>query len=46
MYDQPNNLVKPLAITTNSVKFKTGVNNKLIQYTVSFSIGQTFKLII
>ena len=46
MYDQPNNLVKPLAITTNSVKFKTGVNNKLIQYTVSFSVGQTFKLII
>lgn len=46
MYDQPNNLVKPLAILTNSVKFKTGVNNKLIQYTVSFSIGQTFKLII
>jgi len=46
IYDQPNNLVKPLAITTNSVKFKTGVNNKLIQYTVSFSVGQTFKLII
>lgn len=45
-YDMPNNLVKPLAITTNSVRFKTGVNDKLIQYTVSFSIGQTFKLII
>lgn len=46
MYDMPNNLVKPLAITTNSVRFKTNVNEKLIQYTVSFSIGQTFKLII
>ena len=45
-YDMPNNLVKPLAITTNAVRFKTGVNEKLIQYTVSFSIGQTFKLII
>lgn len=46
IYDQPNNLVKPLAVTTNSVRFKTGVNDKLIQYTVAFSIGQTFKLII
>jgi hypothetical protein len=46
LYDMPNNLVKPLSILTNSVRFKTGVNEKLIQYTVSFSIGQTFKLII
>lgn len=46
LYDQPNNLVKPLAVTTNNVKFKTNVNDKLVQYTVSFSIGQTFKLII
>lgn len=46
LYDSPNNLVKPLGIITNSLKFKTGVNDKLIQYTISFSIGQTFKLII
>jgi hypothetical protein len=46
IYDQPNNLVKPLAIVTNSVRFKTGVNDKLIQYTITFNIGQTFKLII
>jgi hypothetical protein len=46
IYDQVNNFAKPLAITTNSVRFKTNVNEKLIQYTVSFSIGQTFKLII
>jgi len=46
MYDQANNLVKPLSILTNSVRFKTGVNDKLIQYTIDFSIGQTFKLII
>jgi hypothetical protein len=46
VYDMPNNLVKPLAITTNNVRFKTGVNDKLIQYTVTFSVGQTFKLII
>ena len=46
IYDQATSFVKPLAIVTNSVKFKTNVNEKLIQYTVSFSIGQTFKLII
>ena len=46
IFDQASNFVKPLAITTNSVRFKTGVNDKLIQYTVAFSIGQTFKLII
>lgn len=45
-YDMANNYVKPLAVTTNSVRFKTGVNEKLIQYTVAFSVGQTFKLII
>ena len=46
IFDQATSFVKPLAIVTNSVKFKTNVNEKLIQYTVSFSIGQTFKLII
>ena len=46
IYDQDNNFVKPLAIITNNVRFKTNVNEKLIQYTVSFSVGQTFKLII
>ena len=46
VYDIPNNYVKPLSVTTNSVRFKTGVNDKLIQYTVQFSVGQTFKLII
>jgi hypothetical protein len=43
MYDMPNNLVKPLSIKTNSLTFKTGVNNKLIQYTFSFDVGQTYK---
>jgi len=45
-YDQTNNLVKPLTIQTNSLQFKTGVNNKLIQYTITFDIGQPYKLII
>ena len=45
-YDQTNNLVKPLTIQTNSLQFKTGVNNKLIQYTITFDIGQPYKLIL
>jgi hypothetical protein len=46
MYDQTNNLVKPLTIQTNSLQFKTGVNNKLIQYTITFDIGQPYKLLL
>jgi hypothetical protein len=46
MYDQPNSLVKPLTIKTSNLEFKTGVNDKLIQYTITFDIGQPFKLII
>ena len=46
MYDQPNSLVKPLTIKTSNLTFKTGVNDKLIQYTIAFDIGQPFKLII
>jgi hypothetical protein len=46
LYDQTNNLVKPLSIQTNSLLFKTGVNNKLIQYAITFDIGQPYKLIL
>jgi len=49
MYDQSNPsdvLVKPLTIKTNSLQFKTGVNNKLIQYTITFDIGQPYKLLL
>jgi len=46
LYDEVNYLVKPLTIKTNSLQFKTGVNNKLIQYTIAFDIGQPYKLII
>ena len=46
MYDQPNSLYKPITIKTNSLTFKTGVNDKLIQYTFTFDIGQPYKLII
>jgi len=46
LYDQTNLITKPLSIRTNSLTFKTGVNNKLIQYTIAFDIGQPYKLII
>ena len=46
MYDQNNNLVKPLTIRTNNLLFKTGVNNKLIQYAITFDIGQPYKLLL
>ena len=46
LYDETNNLVRPLSIQTNSVLFKTHVNNKLIQYAITFDIGQPYKLIL
>jgi hypothetical protein len=46
LFDQENNIIKPLTIQTNSIQFKTGVNNKLIQYTIVFDIGQPYKLIL
>jgi hypothetical protein len=36
---------RPLTIVTSTIDFKTGVNDKLIQYTIQFSKGQTFKQI-
>ena len=46
VYDEPNNYVKPLAITTSNIVFKTGVVDHLIQYQFDFEIGQGYKLII
>lgn len=45
-YDQVTNLVKPLTIRTNSLQFKTHTNDKLIQYTIAFDLGQPYKLIL
>jgi glycosyltransferase involved in cell wall biosynthesis len=45
LYNQTTSVVKPLTIKTNSLQFKTGVNNKLIQYTIEFYIGQPYKFI-
>lgn len=44
--DGSTGAVRPLTIQTNSITFKTGVNNKLIQYTLVFDIGQPYKLIL
>lgn len=38
--------VRPITIRTDSVTFKTGVNDKLVQYQFDFDWGQSYKLII
>ena len=47
-YDEINssNSVKPLTIKTSTLDFKTHVVDKLIQYTIEFSLGQGYKLIL
>jgi hypothetical protein len=45
IYDEPNNLVRPLTIITQNIVFKTGVVDKLIQYQFDFQYGQPYKLI-
>jgi hypothetical protein len=39
-------LVRPITIKTDNVVFKTGVNDKLVQYQFDFDWGQSYKLII
>jgi hypothetical protein len=46
IYDEDNDYVRPITIKTNSVTFKTGVVDKVIQYSFDFDYGQTYKLII
>jgi hypothetical protein len=38
--------VKPITIVTSNIQFKTGVVDKLIQYSFEFQYGQGYKLII
>jgi hypothetical protein len=45
IYDEANNLVRPLTIITQNIVFKTGVVDKLIQYQFDFQYGQPYKLI-
>lgn len=46
VYDEANDIVRPITIKTNSITFKTGVVDKVIQYAFDFDYGQTYKLII
>lgn len=46
VYDESSDLVRPLSIINNNMRFKTGVVDKLIQYTFTFNFGQPYKLII
>lgn len=45
VYDEANELVRPLAIDTTSFNIKTHVVDKLIQYSFDFTQGQGYKLI-
>lgn len=38
--------IKPLTITSTNIQFKTGINDKLIQYSFDFAFGQGYKMII
>ena len=38
--------IKPITIKTPSIQFKTGVNDKLVQYQFDFDYGQGYKLIL
>jgi hypothetical protein len=46
MYDESNDLVRPLTIVTQNIVFKTGVVDGLIQYQFDFQYGQPYKLIL
>ena len=44
LYDEIG--IRPITIKTPSITFKTGVNDKVIQYAFDFDFGQNYKLII
>ena len=46
VYDEANDDLRPITISTDSIVFKTGVNDKVIQYGFDFNWGQNYKLII
>ena len=45
-YENNSETVRPITIRTDSIIFKTGVNDKLVQYQFDFDWGQSYKLII
>jgi hypothetical protein len=46
IYDEATGDLRPITISTDSITFKTGVNDKVIQYGFDFNWGQDYKLII
>jgi hypothetical protein len=46
VYDEANGDLRPITISTQSITFKTGVVDKVIQYAFDFNFGQAYKLII
>lgn len=44
--DETYNELEPITISTNTIEFKTGVVDKVIQYQFDFNRGQGFKLIL
>jgi hypothetical protein len=46
IYDEANGDLRPITINTQSITFKTGVVDKVIQYGFDFNYGQAYKLII
>jgi hypothetical protein len=44
--DTKFNVLRPVTIATQSMTFKTGVVDKLIQYQFEFNFGQSYKLIL
>jgi hypothetical protein len=46
VYDEANGDLRPITINTQSITFKTGVVDKVIQYGFDFNYGQAYKLII
>lgn len=46
VFDEENDKVKPLTISTSNLTFQTGVVNKVIQYAFDLTFGQTYKLVI
>jgi|688.fasta_scaffold73622_4 hypothetical protein len=46
IYNESTGAVRPLSITSSNISFKTGVVDKVIQYTFTFDWAQNYKLII
>lgn len=45
-YDTDYSSWRPMTVNTSQLDFKTRANDKLIQYTLEFAIGQPYKLIL